>query len=320
MFTAHPTEAVRRALLEKESEVVRCLVEDIDRALTPQERRADVERMRRALTAAWQTDETPPQKPTVADEFEHVAFYLADVLYRVLPVFHEALEDALRDVWGPRERDRVHSHPATGVASSTGVASAPDVNEPDPVLTFGSWVGGDMDGNPNVGAATIAATLAGQRAMVLGNYRGELARLGEALSQSTSRVEVSPALVARSDALQRELPDATDALKARHAEMPYRRLCALLAAKLAATADDAPAGYADAAAFVDDLRLVEASLRAHRGEHAGLFAVRRLRRRAQAFGFHLATLDLRQESSRHDAALAALRLMLTMYGPNARGP
>ena len=320
VFTAHPTEAVRRALLEKESEVVRCLVEDIDRALTPQERRADVERMRRALTAAWQTDETPPQKPTVADEFEHVAFYLADVLYRVLPVFHEALEDALRDVWGPRERDRVHSHPATGVASSTGVASAPDVYEPDPVLTFGSWVGGDMDGNPNVGAATIAATLAGQRAMVLGNYRGELARLGEALSQSTSRVEVSPALVARSDALQRELPDATDALKARHAEMPYRRLCALLAAKLAATADDAPAGYADAAAFVDDLRLVEASLRAHRGEHAGLFAVRRLRRRAAAFGFHLATLDLRQESSRHDAALAALRLMLTMYGPNARAP
>src|SRR5688572_21762300 len=134
VFTAHPTEAVRRALLDKETEVVRCLVEDIDRALTPQERRADLERMRLALTAAWQTDETPPEKPSVADEFEHVAFYLADVLYRVLPVFHEVFEDALRTVYGD---------------------GAP---VPGPVIAFGSWVGGDMDGNPNVGAATVAAT------------------------------------------------------------------------------------------------------------------------------------------------------------------
>src|SRR5690606_18120057 len=119
VFTAHPTEAVRRALLEKESEVVRCLVEDIDRGLTPQERRADVERMRLALTAAWQTDETPPEKPTVGDEFEHVAFYLSDVLYRVLPVFHAAFLDALASVYG----------------------EAPA--ELPPLLGFGSWVGGD---------------------------------------------------------------------------------------------------------------------------------------------------------------------------------
>ncbi|HEX4852891.1 phosphoenolpyruvate carboxylase [Arenimonas sp.] len=282
VFTAHPTEAVRRALLEKESEVVRCLVEDIDRGLTPQERRADVERMRLALTASWQTDETPPEKPSVADEFEHVAFYLSDVLYRVLPVFHEVFEDALHTVYGD---------------------DAPPL---PPLLGFGSWVGGDMDGNPNVGAATIEATLSGQRALVLANYRRDLARLGELLSQSVGRVGVAPALVLRSDEYARRFPKSAGKLKARHADMPYRRFAALVSARLAATAQDKREGYDDATGFLDDLRLMEASLAAHRGEHAGGFAVRRLRRRAEAFGFHLATLDLRQESSQHDAALAEL--------------
>ena len=282
VFTAHPTEAVRRALLEKESEVVRCLIEDIDRSLTPQERRADVERMRLALTASWQTDETPPEKPSVADEFEHVAFYLSDVLYRVLPVFHEVFEDALHTVYGD------------------------DAPVLPPVLGFGSWVGGDMDGNPNVGAATIDATLSGQRALVLANYRRDLARLGEVLSQSSGRVGVSPELLRRTDEYARRFPKAADRLKSRHADMPYRRFCALVSARLAATEQDKREGYDDADEFLADLRLVETSLQGHRGEHAGAFAVRRLRRRAQAFGFHLATLDLRQESTQHDLALAAL--------------
>ena len=282
VFTAHPTEAVRRALLEKESEVVRCLVEDIDRGLTPQERRADVERMRLALTASWQTDETPPEKPSVADEFEHVAFYLSDVLYRVLPVFHEVFEDALQAVYGD------------------------DAPVLPPLLGFGSWVGGDMDGNPNVGAATIAATLAGQRTLALTNYRRDLARLGEVLSQSSGRVKVSPELLRRTDDYARRIPKAAEKLKARHADMPYRRYATMVSARLASTAQDKREGYGDAAEFVADLRLIEASLAANRGEHAGGFAARRLRRRAEAFGFHLATLDLRQESTRHDAALAAL--------------
>ncbi len=281
VFTAHPTEAVRRALLEKESELVRCLVEDIDRGLTPQERRADLERMRLALTAGWQTHETPPEKPSVADEFEHVAFYLADVLYRVLPVFHEVFEDALRN------------------------AGIDDVALP-PLLGFGSWVGGDMDGNPNVGADTIAATLAGQRALVLANYRRDLARLGGVLSQGEGRIGILPELIARADDYAARLPRAAAKLKARHADMPYRRFLALVSARIAATAADKEGAYADADEFIADLRLVERSLEANKGARAGGFAVRRVRRRAEAFGFHLATLDLRQESSQHDAALAAL--------------
>ncbi|WP_206862364.1 phosphoenolpyruvate carboxylase [Lysobacter changpingensis] len=279
VFTAHPTEAVRRALLEKERQIVTCLIDDIDRTRTPYEHRADLERMRLALTTSWQTAETPPVKPSVADEFEHVGFYLSDVLYRVLPVFYELFEDALRETYGEH------------VAMPT-------------VIGFGTWVGGDMDGNPNVGADTIAATLAGQRSLVLRAYRQEVAALGELLSQSLERIGVAGAVLARIEEYRYLLPKAAAALKPRHADMPYRNLLALVAARLRATAEDHVNGYPDAAAFLADIRMIEDSLREHHGEHAGGHAVRRLRRRVECFGFHLASLDLRQDSATHDAALA----------------
>ncbi|MGH8086498.1 MAG: phosphoenolpyruvate carboxylase [Lysobacter sp.] len=282
VFTAHPTEAVRRVLLHKEHQIVAALVADIDRGRTPAERSADRERIRLALTASWQTAEAASAKPSVADEFEHVGFYLSEVLYRVLPVFHEAFDEALREHY----------------------PDAP-MELPD-VLGFGSWVGGDMDGNPNVGAATIAATLASQRALVLAAYRRDLDALGELLSQSQARVEVDAAVLARVDEYRALLPRAAERLHPRHADMPYRNLVNLMVARLWATSHDEAAAYPDATAFEADLDLIAVSLRAHRGEHAGGFAVRRLQRRARSFGLHLASLDLRQDSAVHDAALAAL--------------
>ena len=164
-----------------------------------------------------------------------------------------------------------------------------------------------MDGNPNVGADTIAATLAGQRALVLAAYRRDLAALGELLSQSLTRVRRGGRAARRaSTSTAHCCPGRAAKLRPRHADMPYRNLLALMAGRLWATAHDEPQAYADAAEFLADIALIEDSLHAHRGEHAGGFAVRRLRRRAQCFGFHLASLDLRQDSAAHDAALAAL--------------
>jgi phosphoenolpyruvate carboxylase len=285
VFTAHPTEAVRRALLEKERQLVASLVEDIDRMRTPAERASDRARMRVALTAGWQTADTPPAKPSVRDELEHVGYYLTDVLYRVLPVFCEALEGALRE----------HAPGAVDARVDDAVAG---------VLRFGTWVGGDMDGNPNVGAATIDDTLAVQRARVLRLYRRELESLSTLLTQSPERVDVDADVLARIDRHRRELPEAP--LRARDADMPYRALLTLMQRRLDATLDDAPHGYASPDAFVDDIAAIECSLCANAGVHAGAFAVRRLLRRARCFGFHLATLDLRQDSAAHDAALAAL--------------
>ena len=138
VFTAHPTEAVRRVLLEKEQIMVAALVDDLDGGRTPGERAADLARLRMALTSAWQTADSSPVRPGVEDEREHVGFYLTEVLYRVMPVFYETLEHALGE--------------------SFGIAT-----ELPRLLRFGTWVGGDMDGNPNVDAGTIRGTLDAQR-------------------------------------------------------------------------------------------------------------------------------------------------------------
>ena len=279
VFTAHPTEAVRRALLEKEQDVVRGLVEDMDRNLTPQERRADLARMRSAITASWQTAESPPSKPTVADELEHVGFYLSETIYRVLPVFYETFAEAMETVYGKR--------PAVPC-----------------VLRFGSWVGGDMDGNPNVGADTIAATLATQRGSILRAYRRDLAKLSRTLSQSPERVGIDAAIHACIDDYRTRFPDVAARLRARNADMPYRALLALIDARLEATDAGTASAYAGPQEFLADLDLIAASLVANRGEHAGGFALDRVRRRVRSFGFHLATLDVRQDSSVHERALA----------------
>lgn len=281
VFTAHPTEVVRRALLEKEHSIVERLVADIDRERTPPERRADQARIRLALTSAWQTSEAPPEKPTVIDEVEHVGFYLAHVLFRALPVYYEAFADAVETVYGQR-------------------IALPQV------LRFGTWVGGDMDGNPNVGADTVRAALDAQRLQALAQYRADLRALASVLTQSLSRVQVDEAIFARIDEYGRELPKAVAGFKPRLADMPYRHLLDLMGPKLAATGAQQPHGYADAAAFIADLQLIDASLLRHRGENAGHFALQRVLWRARTFGFHLAALDLRQDSAVHEEALATL--------------
>ena len=281
VFTAHPTEAMRRSLLLKERTMVERLIADIDRQRTPAERGADTARIRQALTASWQTADTPPQQPTVADEVEHIGFYLNNVLYRALPVYYEAFADAVETVYGERI-------------------------ELPAMLRFGTWVGGDMDGNPNVGADTILAALTAQRAQALTNYRADLHALGEILTQSRDRVPVDEAIEAHIAGYTRAMPAAAGKLSPRLADMPYRQLLDLMRARLAATLAGEAVGYADADAFIADLQLIDASLLRHRGEHAGRFALQRVLWRARTFGFHLATLDLRQDSGTHDIAVAAL--------------
>ena len=279
VFTAHPTEAVRRALLEKEQLMVASLVDNLDGQRTPGEAAADAARFRMALTASWQTTDSSPVRPTVEDEREHVGFYLVQVLYRVIPVLYESLQQALLDTYGeelPLPR----------------------------LLRFGTWVGGDMDGNPNVDANTIRNTLDAQRQAVLGRYQKDLLQLASLLSQSTERVAVSDALQARVEQYKVLLPKVTS--RPRHADMPYRLLNDRMRARVQATMDDADGAYASPQELIDDIELILRSLHDNKGDHAGGFAVRRLLWRVRTFGFHLARLDVRQESSVHGRALASV--------------
>jgi len=281
VFTAHPTEAIRRALLLKERTITERLIADIDRQRTPAERGADTARIRQALTAAWQTADAPAQRPKVSDEVEHIGYYLGNVLYRVLPVYYEAFADAVQAVYG-------------------------EAIELPTLLRFGTWVGGDMDGNPNVGAETIRAALTAQRAQALNSYRHDLQALAEVLTQSRDRVRADEAVERRIAEYTALLPADAAKLSPRLVDMPYRQLINLMRARLSATLSGGSGAYPDADALLADLRTIDASLMHNRGEHAGHFALQRVLWRVKTFGFHLATLDLRQDSGTHDEAVAAL--------------
>jgi len=281
VFTAHPTEAVRRSLLEKEQEIVRALVEEFDPTRTPQELRDDDARILMALSAGWQTAEASPVRPSVQDEFDHVGFYISRPIYRVLPALYESLQQAIAETYGE------------GVTIPR-------------LLRFATWVGGDMDGNPNVNADTIAATLAAQRTLVLERYMEDAASLGRLLSQTEDRVTLDDKLQRRIEDYRERLPDAAERIRPRHADMPYRGFLTFVAARLDATLHEGAEAYASADEFIGDIALVEKSLVDHGGAHAGAYAVNRLLWRARTFGFHLARLDVRQDARVHDEALAAL--------------
>lgn len=277
VFTAHPTEPTRRTILRKEQHIVRRLVDMLNPTMTVQEKGACLANIRLEVTTGWQTHEHPSERMSVADELEHVLFFLTDILYRVVPAFYEDIEHAALHIYGEEARNL----------------------EVPNFLHFGSWVGGDMDGNPNVNAKTIRSTMARQRALILDLYYNECAALSTKLSQSEGRVAVSEALGEKLDEYRGVFPNAYHAVPTRHRDMPYRVMLRLVQQRLQATYDDDAYPYESARQFADDIELIAESLKANKGVHAGLFAVRRLQRRIGTFGFHLATLDIRQDAMVH---------------------
>ncbi len=277
VFTAHPTEPTRRTILVKQQKIARRLVDRMNPSLTPGEQAGAMASIRALITSGWQTEEHPSERMLVTDELDHVLFFLTDVIYRVVPAFYESLESALRKAWG---------------------AQAEHIRVPR-ILSFASWVGGDMDGNPNVTARTVRLTLDRQRSAILGLYRRELGELAEFLSQGASRVHVDEDVRARIEDYADLLPEASSRIPPRHRDMPYRVLAHQMAARISATLSGAPEGYPDASGLDGDLELIDSSLANNKGNHAGRHAVARLRRRLETFGFHLATLDIRQDAAVH---------------------
>ncbi len=287
VFTAHPTEAVRRTILGKEQRIARLLIERLAAGeWTPHEEETFEARLREEVTALWQTAEHPGTGRTVADEVEHVLFYVTDVLYRVAPALEESLDRALEAAWGRGAHRR-------------SVA---------PVVRFGSWVGGDMDGNPSVGPETILATLERQRELLLERYAAEVRELYQHLSQSTTRVGVDAGVLERCERYSREAPRIDARIPARHRNMPYRVLLWHVWARLESARGREPGAvpYREAGEFAEDLGIVADSLERNAGRHAGLFRVRRLQRRLAVFGFHLVGLDLRQDAAVHRRTVGRL--------------
>ena len=282
VFTGHPTESTRRTILRKQQHIAQDLLDRQNPTSTPAELAGLWSRVRLEVTSIWQTEEHPREGLTVADEREHVLFYLIDILYRVVPLFYEEIEAALAQAY-------------TVPVESLDIRS---------ILRFGSWVGGDMDGNPDVHGKTIRETLHRHQQLIVSTYFTECGQLGESLSQSANRVGVSASLAARIDSYSAILPGAQALAPARHDRMPYRVFFGQIAERLKSTYEGRPNSYQNPDDLLADIQLAADSLVENRGRHAGYFLVRRFMRRVRTFGFHLATLDITQHARIHDEVIA----------------
>ena len=278
VLTAHPTEVQRKSILDTERSISD-LITRLDGA--DGLARTEIEiALRARVTQLWQTRMLRFTKLTVADEIENALSYYQSTFLREIPRLYGQIERAL---------------PGREIA---------------PFLRMGNWIGGDRDGNPNVSAQTLKLALSRQAEVALRHYLVEVHHLGAELSMSARLVSCTPEM----QALAQRSPDQNQ----HRADEPYRRALTGVYARLAATLHDltgtealrhavAPQDpYASAEEFLADLHTVDASLRAH---HAGALAdlrVRPLIRAVQVFGFHLATLDLRQSSDQHELVIAEL--------------
>ncbi|HET7756318.1 MAG TPA: phosphoenolpyruvate carboxylase, partial [Steroidobacteraceae bacterium] len=275
VFAPHATESNRRTLLRKQLRIAQRLLERLDPTLTPSETRNLWSGIRMEMTAGWQTEDLPRERLTVGDEREQILFYLLEILYRVVPAFYEEIAQALT---------RAYGEPAAAVRVPA-------------ILRFGSWAGGDTDGNPDVHAKTIRESLARQQLVLLSSYFAECQSIAQRLSQSASRIGISAELQKRIDQYTTLLPAARAAMPARHDRMPYRVFLAQIGERLRCAYQGRASGYENPQQFRADVALIAASLKANKGAHAGLFYVDRLLRRIDTFGFHLAALDVRVHAS-----------------------
>ena len=279
VLTAHPTEVQRKSILDAERAIAE-LVEQRDALHTARELADNEALLRARVMQIWQTRMLRTAKLTVADEIENALSYYRSTFLRQIPKMYRELENAL---------------PGHPIAS---------------FFRMGNWIGGDRDGNPFVTADTLRMALARQAETALRFYLTEVHELGAELSISASLAPVSAAMMA----LAARSPD----LSVHREDEPYRRALIGVYARLAATLElytgtealrhaVAPQNpYASADEFLADLATIDDSLAAH---HAQVLANPRLKplmRAVQVFGFHLATVDLRQSSDKHEAVVAEL--------------
>jgi phosphoenolpyruvate carboxylase len=295
VLTAHPTESRRRSVLAKLVRIADLLRRLDSAALAPEETADLTRQLSEEVVALWLTDETRDRAPTVVDEVRNSIFWFDATIFWVVPRIIRELRAAV---------------------AATYPGLTPALGRP---LTFGSWVGGDRDGNPNVTPAVTAAALDEHQRMAIGLLRRSIETMHAHLSVALSR-GVSPKLEARVDELAAALGD-TEGMEWRYADQPHRRFLALIHRRLGRNLDRLGVpwaeravgrdGYGDAEELLADLRLLQASLRA---AGAGELADGRLADLAvqvEVFGFHLATLDVRLHAS---ALRSTVQELFTRYG------
>lgn len=284
-MTAHPTEATRRAVLDIHKRIADDMMELDNPTLTLREREKLKEKLMNEVLILWQTDELRDRKPTVIDEVRNGLFFVDETLFEALPDVYEELERCL---------DKYYSDVKWHV---------PDY------LRFGSWIGGDRDGNPSVTAEVTWETLTLHRELAISKYEKKLKELIELLSFSTNIITVS-------EELKQSIREDKDLIELKNIELwrnikePYRIKIGFMLEKLANMRDDSlkgtPMRYNQASELRDDLLIIDRSLRMHYADYVADTMLAKLIRQVELFGFHLLSLDIRQHSQEHENAMAEI--------------
>ncbi len=287
VFTAHPTEVARQSVLTKLRRVGE-LLELRARSAKTEHARID-QTLAEVIDLLWQTDELRRERPTPTEEAGAVLFYLSDLAVNVVPGVVDDFVDELRRI---------------------GAELTEDVGP----VRFGSWVGGDRDGNPNVTPEVTVAVLAQQHELGIELLLGGVESLVNELSTSTQIIGVSAALEQSLAEDSRQLPGVVERWGRVNAEEPYRLKASFIRQRLRNTQRrlaearmvPGPEEYLDSAALLEDLELMRGSLLANRGQLIAEGLLARVIRSVTCFGFGLATLDIREDAGRHHVTLAAV--------------
>lgn len=278
IITAHPTESMKRTVLEIQKRIATLLKDFDNKTLTKRERNELKESLINEVITLWQTDELRKRKPTVMDEVRNGLHYFDHTLFEVLPDIHQELADSLHEKFPNRKWD------------------VPNI------LKFGSWIGGDRDGNPNVTPEITWKTLEAQRELAIKKYKDTIVELMKRFSYSKARIHVPAELIEsilKGEALIE--PKKRWVLE----DEVYRRKFAIILERLEQIGQS-EVGYKHADELLADLLLIEKSLRSHQPGERKLKCINRLIRQVQLFGFHLATLDIRNHSGEHEAAITEI--------------
>jgi phosphoenolpyruvate carboxylase len=293
VFTAHPTEAKRRAVLEAQRRLQVLARRLSDPGLGEHERVQVEAKVLNQVQILWKTDEVRVHRPGVEDEIKNGLYYFRETIFDAVPLIYRNLERAIAHTYG-------------------------EAVEVPQFIRFGSWIGGDRDGNPNVTHQVTRLAVRLQSREVLKRYRRALETLALTLTQSSALVTPSAAFLARLEADAAIGGEVFPGNPDRFAEEPYRRKLHLMhhrlgrqVARLEALLDGRPdpglAGcYAHEGDFLADLTSIRDSLIGHGDAAIADAELKDLMVMAETFGFFLAELDLRQESTRHTRAVAEL--------------
>ena len=288
VFTAHPTEASRRSILDKLAEISSLIEHRLHAGADDTARRRIDRRVDELIDAIWQTDELRRERPDPVDEARSILYFLTEIAVEGVPELLDDIDTALEVLGGGLDPDR-----------------SP--------IRFGSWVGGDRDGNPNVTPATTVEVLDFQRQRAMRILVDEIEGLSSELSVGLAVTGISAELAGRLEADRREFPKITDRFRTLSAGEPYRQRLSVIHRRLVATAGAAtasappdPVAYTGSGELAEDLAAMARSLEANGGGLLARGRLARVRRIVAMIGFDLAVLDVREHSARHHQALARL--------------